>query len=87
MRDGHRRHRFSGDMTSLEDHQIGGRMRLVDDEADEPALILGGAGMGGNEDELTRIPTGPEFPDLSLARLKIMPKQATIAQRGIGAGK
>lgn len=87
MRNGDRRRGLSGYIAGVKDYQICRRALVVDHKTDQPSLILGGAGMGRNENELSWIPTRSEIPDLSLASLKIMLQQSSIAQRRIGARK
>jgi len=72
VRQPHARHRFAFEVARVEDHQVGGLVRQVDHEADQPALVLAGIGRSGDEDELTRMPALAEFMHLPGARLQVV---------------
>lgn len=75
------RHGRTLEITRINDHQIGRLFDRIKDEAEQPALVLGSPGMGGDKDEFAWITVRPEamhFPDTGL---QIVLKQAAGADK------
>src|ERR1700722_20779608 len=53
----------------------------IDDEADQPTLVLGGGGMGGDKDELPGMTLRPKVMHTPDAGLQIVLKQAVGADK------
>src|SRR3546814_1423059 len=58
VRQMHDRLRRSGEIVGVEDDEVGRLVRHVDDEADQPAVILGALGDSGHESEFAGMAAG-----------------------------
>ncbi len=64
--------RRPGEVPRVDNRKVGRLLRQVDDEADQPALVLRRIRPGGDEDELAGITAGAEVVRLARARLQIV---------------
>src|SRR5579872_565625 len=60
----------------IDDLQIGGLIGLVDDQADQPALVFARGSMGGCKNEFARIAVRSEVVHVPAASLQIVLQQA-----------
>ena len=72
MRQEHRCDRASVKVACVKDHQLGGVARLIDDEADQPSLILTRIRVRRHKDELAWMAASTEVVSLPNALDKIM---------------
>ena len=81
MREMHDSLRRPGEIIGVEDDERGRLVIHIDDQADQPAIILGTALAARDEDELAGMATRAEIMDGGRARSKVMLEQPRFGQR------
>ncbi len=51
------------EIAGVKDYQLGRLIDRIDNQANQPTLVLGGGGMSGNKDKLARIALRPKAVD------------------------
>jgi len=76
--------RRSAEVVRVQDDEVGGLVVHVDDEADQPAVILGPRFASRHEDEFAGVAAGAEIMDRGRALGEIVAEEPRVGERPFG---